>query len=187
MTSNVDKRIIHSKAAIKESFLSLLEKKPVEKMTVKEICDNAYITRSTFYAYYMNEYDLLQKLTQELVEDSFKIVDSVSPMQPPSEIQAKLTELFEFFGRNSSLLKYVSGHELDKNIREMIYKYYDRRFGNDMYYTQSDQKNILYVFLLDGTMGLIHFWFVGDQRISCGKMAYCLERFYSGCINNFKH
>ena len=40
----------YTKSVIRESFLSLLREKPVEKITVTELCAKADINRSTFYA-----------------------------------------------------------------------------------------------------------------------------------------
>ena len=38
-----------TKTAIKEAFMTLLNKKPFDKLTVKEIVDECGINRNTFY------------------------------------------------------------------------------------------------------------------------------------------
>jgi len=62
-----DRRVIYTKRVIRDSFLELLSEKPVEKISVTEICNNADINRGTFYAHYSDPYDLKQKLTEEIV------------------------------------------------------------------------------------------------------------------------
>lgn len=47
---------------IQENFIKLLNNKDISKITVKELCEKASINRSTFYAHYMDIYDLLEKL-----------------------------------------------------------------------------------------------------------------------------
>ena len=54
----------YTKSVIRESFLSLLQEKPVEKITVTQLCAKADINRSTFYAHYLDVYDLKEKLEQ---------------------------------------------------------------------------------------------------------------------------
>ena len=51
----------------------------MKRITVKEICERAEINRATFYRYYTDPYDLLEKMEQEFLEDMFKkLADSVS-------------------------------------------------------------------------------------------------------------
>ena len=64
----MDKRIEKTKHMIKSAMLNLMKKKSFNKITVKEICDNAFTSRITFYTYYENK--------NELVEDIFHTVSS---------------------------------------------------------------------------------------------------------------
>lgn len=48
----LDARVRYTKLVIKDAFISLLKEKPLNKVTVKEICALAGINRATFYRYY---------------------------------------------------------------------------------------------------------------------------------------
>ena len=48
----MDIRIEKTEKAIKNAFLELRAKKPLEKITVKELCALACINKSTFYSHY---------------------------------------------------------------------------------------------------------------------------------------
>ena len=48
----------------------LIREKPVAKITVSEICAKAEINRGTFYRYYLDVYDLAEKM----VDDSMEVV-----------------------------------------------------------------------------------------------------------------
>ena len=63
-----DRRAAYSKKMIRESLYELMKTKPLNKITVKEICETADVNRSTFYAYYMDIYDLHQKITKEFFD-----------------------------------------------------------------------------------------------------------------------
>lgn len=63
-----DRRVRYTKAAIRSSFLSLLEEKPLDKISVTDICKRADINRGTFYSHYSDPYDLKNKLERQLVE-----------------------------------------------------------------------------------------------------------------------
>ena len=62
----MDKRIVKTKKAIKDTFLQLRAKKPLEKITVKELCELAYINKSTFYCHYKDIYDLSAKIVRSM-------------------------------------------------------------------------------------------------------------------------
>ena len=47
-----NRRAAYSKRVIKESFIELLDQKPLSKISVKEICEMADVNRCTFYSYF---------------------------------------------------------------------------------------------------------------------------------------
>lgn len=60
-----DARVRYTKMVIKNSFVKLLAKKPLTRVIVKEICELSEINRATFYKYYCDPYDLLEKLEND--------------------------------------------------------------------------------------------------------------------------
>ena len=65
----MDRRIKYTKKTIKDTFISLLSEKDIKKITVSEICKLADINRATFYRYYLDVYDLLDKIQEEFIEE----------------------------------------------------------------------------------------------------------------------
>ena len=47
-----DARKRYTQMVLKRSLLKLLKEKPVNKITVKEVCELAQLNRATFYAHY---------------------------------------------------------------------------------------------------------------------------------------
>jgi probable dihydroxyacetone kinase regulator len=56
-----------TKKAIRESFSRLLEEKPLDKITVKDIVEDCEINRGTFYYYYPDIYALVEDIFEEEV------------------------------------------------------------------------------------------------------------------------
>ena len=54
-----------------EALITLLEKKDFAYITIKEICEEAGVNRSTFYLHYENTSDLLREATQYIVDKHF--------------------------------------------------------------------------------------------------------------------
>ena len=63
----MDRRVKYTKKIIKETTLSLLKEKDISKITISEICTLADINRATFYRYYLDIYDLLEKIEEEFI------------------------------------------------------------------------------------------------------------------------
>ncbi len=63
-----DQRIRLSKSLLKQALLRLLEKKPLEEITVSELCQTAQINRTTFYKYYGNPQELLGEISEEFFD-----------------------------------------------------------------------------------------------------------------------
>ena len=59
----------NTKRHIVSAFLSLMEDKHWEKISVIEICRKAEITRGTFYQYFGDIYDLVEQLEHSLITD----------------------------------------------------------------------------------------------------------------------
>ncbi len=56
-----------TKKAIVESFLHLVGKKPIDKITVRDIVDDCGINRNTFYYYFQDIYAVLEELCDHLI------------------------------------------------------------------------------------------------------------------------
>lgn len=63
-----DRRIQKTKAHLQKTLLSLLEKKPFEKINVTEICKAAEVSRITFYAHYSDKNALADDLFARYTE-----------------------------------------------------------------------------------------------------------------------
>ena len=64
-----DARVRYTKMVIVQNFIKLLRQKPINKITVKEICDLAEINRATFYKHYLDVYDLLEKIESQFLAE----------------------------------------------------------------------------------------------------------------------
>ena len=57
-----DRRTKYTKSVIRQALFDLLKEKPLNKITVTDICKMADINRSTFYSYYEDVYALLTQM-----------------------------------------------------------------------------------------------------------------------------
>ena len=59
------------------AFLSLLDSKAFEKITVSDIIDAAMVNRSTFYQHFPDKYAILERLQQKYVTELTDTVHNI--------------------------------------------------------------------------------------------------------------
>ncbi len=72
-----------TKKAIMDTFLRLMEKKPLEKITLRDLVDECGINRNTFYYYFQDIYAVLEEFCDQTVQELPKdgsIFDTVSAL-----------------------------------------------------------------------------------------------------------
>ena len=99
-----DRRVKYTKQAIRDSFLKLLSEKPIEKISVTEICREAEINRGTFYSHYNDPYDLRDSLVEELIE-------AVRARMQELGVTTRLTsgQMLELLKENQELCRIFAG------------------------------------------------------------------------------
>lgn len=68
-------RNTQTKNKIKQALIQLLNKKNLEEITVSDITRNSQINRGTFYLHYLDKYDLIEKLEEDILTNIQQIFD----------------------------------------------------------------------------------------------------------------
>ena len=80
----MDARKRYTQMVLKQSFLKLLKEKPVNRITVKEVCALAQLNRATFYAHYSDCFALMESIENELIDAFEKSLRYASAAQSAS-------------------------------------------------------------------------------------------------------
>ncbi len=113
-----DRRVRYTKQAIRDGFLRLLAEKPIEKISVTEICREADINRGTFYAHYSDPYELKRSLENQLAEameqrlreSGLKRLDSLQTLRLLKENEELCRVFAGPYGDHDAMLKVISRH-----------------------------------------------------------------------------
>src|SRR6476469_8481823 len=110
-----DGRVRYTKMVIKESLLALLAEKPIQKITVTEICDLAQINRATFYTHYRDAFDLLEQIEDELFAELSATV--ITEERDPDRMTREILKIIE---RNIELCRVLFSENGDKMFLRRI-------------------------------------------------------------------
>lgn len=177
----MDLRIQRTKKSIINAFIELRAKKPIEKITVKELSDRALIHKATFYTHYSDIYDLSQQLENEVM------VSILNDMPHPEYLIANpkegVRELYYAFKGQGRLFNILfSGsrqgiliERIEAAIKEKIYSKYPE-------YKTNLEKDLLLSVLIHGNF---HAFIAHDDKNSkevneiLGNIAECLLKNYN--------
>lgn len=167
---------------IRRAFTDLLRQKPIQAITISQLCQQAGINRSTFYTHYTDIYDLREQLEAQMVED-FK--QALLPLRdeaqsPPTLVQVT-TAVFQCIKEHSDFCIVTLGENGDKTFaRKMISL--GRQFCMDAYrdyFKDASPRQIsyFYAFASSGCIGLLQQWFDDGLTDSAEDMAKIAEGF----------
>lgn len=99
-----DLRIIKTRRQIHQALLENLKENSFQKITVDMLCRSALINRSTFYKYYLDKYDLLDKFLGQVLDQFSQNINVEFVNASPSRIH-DLCYIRNF----ESTLKFIAG------------------------------------------------------------------------------
>lgn len=175
MDTVFDKMNFQTKKKIQQSFLSILKGKEFTKISIKDITDSACINRGTFYLHYLDKYDLLEKVEEELLEGLRIHIAAID-----SEYKVEMVEQLQVAGFSMEVFRYIEQH-VDQFI-VLLSKYntsgFHLRLKNffieqfEENYHSSEMSSIdptiptdyLSAFAASAILGLIEQWLTRQQR-----------------------
>ncbi len=98
----MDLREKKTKRSIRQAFLQLRRKKPLERITVKELSELAEISKATFYLHYKDIYDLSEHLEEEVIRSIIAGIEH--PAYCLTDSQAFVREMYRAFYAEQELI-----------------------------------------------------------------------------------
>ena len=106
-----------TKMLIRRAFTDLLRVKPVQSISIKELCEKAGVNRGTFYAHYASVHDLLMQMEDEMLSEINEVLASLLPEDGGDVSSLRIsTELFQCLKDNADLCTVTLGDFGDKSF-----------------------------------------------------------------------
>ncbi|MCR4897788.1 MAG: TetR/AcrR family transcriptional regulator [Acholeplasmatales bacterium] len=161
----MDLRIRLTKEMLKDTLIRLLEKEDIKYITIKELCLEAGINRTTFYKYYSDVFDVLYEIENDLFEN----VSSVLKSNEDNSVKDVLEALIV----NNKYIKVFLLTEADEKFKYKIIDFIDfafpkRKKNNDLYRD----------FSYTGVYYLMVNWLKGKYDVSVDEFAKIIENIF---------
>ncbi len=172
MNTKDNKRKKASRERMQKAFIELLQTRDISKISVSDICKISCLNRSTFYANYLDVYDLADVIMKELVEDLKKVYETEWNSRTHSY---DYTKLFCHIKDNQLFYKTFFKLDYDNSYRSDFYnmEVLEQHYGNNHldYHIE---------FFKSGLTAMIKKWLQGGCKESPQEMTDILRAEYSG-------
>ena len=159
----MDLRIERTKRSIINAFIEIRAKKPLEKITVKELSELAYINKATFYSHYHDIYDLSEQLEEDAIAN---ILNNIP--HPDSIINNPrlcFIELNNALSSQNSLTRILFSDSraaiLSSRIEQGIKQ---RVFSNYPEYRDDVKWNSVLSFIIQGCFQTVHHFYTEEKN-----------------------
>ena len=178
-------RVRMTKQMLRRAFTQLLMEKPIQNITVRELCEKAQVNRGTFYVHYSDIYALMEAIEEQMVAELAAALDelSVSPGGTESLVEP-CRKIFEFLKQNSDMCIILLGKNSDFTfVNRLVQMGKESSLIQYMEcYPKADKKQAeyFYNFVSSGWIGLLRQWADNGFSDSPAAIAVMAENLMSG-------
>jgi AcrR family transcriptional regulator len=183
---HIDRRIVRTKEAIRETLIELIKEKGFDAITVQDISTRANINRGTFYLHYRDKYDLLEQIENEIIRDYMAILSSQLPdAQDVKDLEEPLpfvVAVFEYLYDRADLMRVLLGFTGDIAFQVKIKKALEENIFKIGLFASIKKENLrvpfeyLVAYLASANLGVIQTWLQKGCQESPKEMAHILFR-----------
>ena len=183
-TRKTDRRVKYTVEALKKSLIALMQKEHISKISVKSLCELADVNRSTFYAHFRDQYDLLRHMEQEVLQNITKHLEQQA-ISSGSPISFQVLNLIlEYVQENASLFKALLSDHCDPDIQREIMKLPDIMPVQIYSGLDARTKDYLSVFGITGCISILQKWLQDGTPESAAQISRLIfQVLYNGVAN----
>ena len=129
-----NRSVRNTKRRLREGLLRLLEEKPINEISVKELAELVDVNRGTFYFHYQDIYDLLRDMEQDFFENFDRMLSGNAPTLGEdgfplldAEGAPYLHAIFSFIDDNRSFCRIMLSPHGDMQFVELVKERIDRQ------------------------------------------------------------
>jgi AcrR family transcriptional regulator len=176
-----DHRVRYTRKILTDRLIELMKARPVAEISVKEICVQADVSRSTFYSHYEDVYHLLAEIEDEVFAYFNDMVDNISAKCGNREFEAIFQKMLQYIADNDNSIQVLLSANGDIGFQTKFF----RRFivyGRNMLQDASENPNEASihegcsVFVVHGAVGLLQYWLKHNMHIPIPVLAKLLVK-----------
>ena len=145
----------YTQMALRDSLIELMKVKAISQITIKELCENADINRTTFYTHYADQYRLLKSIEDETLTWIKEMIAEFSDMKEREAVVKNLEKAFEYIIQNKNHIQVLMSEQgsidFQRDLLIVIYEQGGIWLVNSFLH-ESAKSELYFVFLVNGSI-----------------------------------
>ncbi|MBQ8993908.1 MAG: TetR/AcrR family transcriptional regulator [Turicibacter sp.] len=176
-----DRRVRRTKQLIKQSLIELMHEKPFNEIKIKDITERADLNRGTFYLHYIDIYDLLNSIENEILETLEKLLLAYHSNTLQISCFDLLKEVFSYIETNRDLFEALLNSQVEEAFLTKLQALI-KTLGLELMQTTYKDTSLPHYsyflsFVLNGVLGVTEQWFKNGMDLSSKEMATMINHF----------
>jgi len=193
----MDRRQGKTKKLLETALIKLMIKKGFDKITIKDLTEEADINRGTFYLHYKDKYDLLEQRENEILTTINENIENIAKKYPdnfilPSDKETFVpifTFIYSYIKENADFMKVILGPNGDLSFQMKIKNFIENwLLKNIAINHEVDKIPMKYITTVASSaqLGIIQKWLKSGMEETPQELAFIMSdmvgSIYSGMI-----
>ena len=173
----INRSVRRTQRDLRNSLIELMKKKSILRITAKEIYEAADIGRTTFYAHYKDQYDLLEEIETDTIEqvEGYLHRNATAILNKKDIIENAIISL-NYIADNCGLFQVLLGENGNIIFQKKFFLHFIER-SQKVLQNKSENPEDVYihegysVYIVNGTIGLIQYWLKNNMHIPIPVLA----------------
>ena len=177
----IDQRVRLTQHLLKNALVQLMQEQHISKISIRAICEFAGINRSTFYVHYTDQYDLLKKVEQEVLDNLNKYLGKQDLSDElPISIQI-LIKVLDYVKENMELFKALLSENCDFAFQKDLVALAQIISSQQNQLFDLRTQEYIKIFGFTGTISMLQKWLNDGANESPAQMAeFIIQIVYYG-------
>ena len=172
------RKIRYTKMVLRDSLMELMKTEPILSISIKDICKLADVSRSTFYAHYKDQYDLLRQIEEETLAYFEDMLNKYKDKRHKKETFMMVEEMLTYIANNGNSIQVLLSENGDISFQKKMFRHFTSHNQIKKYLSekqQDDETKYYYsVFLVHGAIGLVQQWLKNNASMPVPQLARML-------------
>ncbi len=158
-----------TKKAFEMSLVELSQETPFNKITVKQLCERAELSRNAFYFHYSDINALIEDIENSIIKEIEVLLESLDEIGFPKNVYASVDGLVDIFDRRKDTCMMLFDKTTNNITQRMNTLFCDFNYKYFTQYHQTPDRtnfDFYYMFLSNGFYGLMRYWFANYDKMS---------------------
>jgi AcrR family transcriptional regulator len=176
-----NRKIRYTKMVLRDSLIELMKEKSILRISIKDICDLADVSRSTFYAHYNDQYDLLRQIQEETITHFEELLAKYNSEEDREGIIRMTEEILRYIADNNDSIQVLISENGDRNFQQKIFSF-SQKYVLAYFPGKFDKKVQKYIsaFVVNGFISLAQQWLKNNLDVPAHEMAKIMVRLIQG-------